>query len=239
MNATLGAGSELIIDVAAGVDWTAAIAVVYGIQQVCRRPSVLHAPAHRSLLSEVLHSAAVTDTATENTLASAGGRALGEGRLLKFRCQPPPGAFCHPLEARRMQTLRAGPDRSANCACALCESKHVSALVRVLCAERCDGRCGQRHGHSGHRQSGNSRPSIFFPHAVDALKETRHDAYVSGCCLVHAQATHLTGNAQQFARLCQRIQVRPRKACMKREGGTLLALPLSNAQSAAHDVPPM
>ncbi len=33
LNAALGAGSELIIDVAAGVDWTAAIAVVYGIQQ--------------------------------------------------------------------------------------------------------------------------------------------------------------------------------------------------------------
>ena len=35
MNAALGAGSELIIDAAAGVDWTAAIAVVYGIQQAC------------------------------------------------------------------------------------------------------------------------------------------------------------------------------------------------------------
>lgn len=35
MNAALGAGSELVIDVAQGVDWTAALAVVYGIQQVC------------------------------------------------------------------------------------------------------------------------------------------------------------------------------------------------------------
>ena len=34
MNAALGAGSELIIDVAQGVDWTGALAVVYGIQQV-------------------------------------------------------------------------------------------------------------------------------------------------------------------------------------------------------------
>lgn len=34
MNAALGAGSELLIDVAPGVDWTAAIAVVLGIQQV-------------------------------------------------------------------------------------------------------------------------------------------------------------------------------------------------------------
>lgn len=34
MNAALGAGSELVIDVAQGVDWTAALAVVYGIQQV-------------------------------------------------------------------------------------------------------------------------------------------------------------------------------------------------------------
>ena len=52
MNAALGAGSELLIDVAPGVDWTAAVAVVLGIQQVgaariavfacpeqcCRRP---------------------------------------------------------------------------------------------------------------------------------------------------------------------------------------------------------
>ncbi len=43
MNAALGAGSELIIDVAAGVDWTAAIAVVYGIQQVLRPLSALRA----------------------------------------------------------------------------------------------------------------------------------------------------------------------------------------------------
>ena len=35
MNAALGAGSELLIDVAPGVDWTAAVAVVLGIQQVC------------------------------------------------------------------------------------------------------------------------------------------------------------------------------------------------------------
>ena len=34
MNAALGAGSELLIDVAPGVDWTAAVAVVLGIQQV-------------------------------------------------------------------------------------------------------------------------------------------------------------------------------------------------------------
>lgn len=34
MNAALGAGSELMIDVATGVDWTAAVAIVLGIQQV-------------------------------------------------------------------------------------------------------------------------------------------------------------------------------------------------------------
>ena len=53
MNAALGAGSELIIDVAAGVDWTAAIAVVYGIQQVLRRPS-----AWRGRLSPVIRDVA-------------------------------------------------------------------------------------------------------------------------------------------------------------------------------------
>ena len=41
LNAALGAGSELIIDVAAGVDWTAAIAVVYGIQQARRSLQLL------------------------------------------------------------------------------------------------------------------------------------------------------------------------------------------------------
>ena len=34
MNAALGHGSELLIDVAPGVDWTAAVAIVLGIQQV-------------------------------------------------------------------------------------------------------------------------------------------------------------------------------------------------------------
>lgn len=34
MNAALGHGSELMIDVATGVDWTAAVAIVLGIQQV-------------------------------------------------------------------------------------------------------------------------------------------------------------------------------------------------------------
>lgn len=43
MNAALGHGSELLIDIAPGVDWTAAVAVVLGIQQV--RPCLvsLHA----------------------------------------------------------------------------------------------------------------------------------------------------------------------------------------------------
>ena len=34
MNAALGAGSEMIIDVAPGVDWTAMAAIVLALQQV-------------------------------------------------------------------------------------------------------------------------------------------------------------------------------------------------------------
>jgi hypothetical protein len=36
LNAALGAGSEMLIDVAAGVDWTTMVAIVLAIQQVGR-----------------------------------------------------------------------------------------------------------------------------------------------------------------------------------------------------------
>ena len=68
MNAALGAGSELIIDVAAGVDWTAAIAIVYGIQQVTRRPSALRTYL-QSALSQACASTLVTDS-TANVIIS-------------------------------------------------------------------------------------------------------------------------------------------------------------------------